>query len=591
MVERLMPRPRSASNLPDTPSPVWIMAAGTQDGPITDRPIGPQPLRTLREMSLAAARAALARRPDLRARIDGIYLGTMGVWQRGSEDRVHPAHIPNILRAELHLDQLRTVGAPRDESAGQVVTGTSEAGALALLHAFRDLQRGRCRTALVVAGEQMFSTDAARRDTDREDNRRWIRSVLAPQEAALGLSMLSVGDLVMDHVAWQSGSHRETWREVLRAVTLRKYRDVAPFERALWTAKARDRGARPDDPGAYAAARMVTPWFSMHDVAAPSNGATALILTTDPKRLDSSAPIALHGMGNGQTGHALAQRSGPFGRASAVRRALRNLCHHGALTPGLLADHTALRAVLHDAFPSIELVFLREIAAATESEPTWLADAYASGWSNPWGGLLAHGHALGNSGLLQVALAFEALASGRGAPFVLTTSVGSALTHIVAALLGRHPDVDTRLEAERAAYDPRMVESAFPRPAADPLADLDETLLASMGPDDGLVLAATRAADQTVAVVAGSEGRAWLRTDEPLAAGAIVRLAPERARAPEPSGPGAAPARALQHVVDADGVRLPNRWGVPLRAALARSGLASSGGPATPRVDPANSDG
>lgn len=72
----------------------------------------------------------------------------------------------------------------------------------------------------------------------------------------------------------------------------------------------------------------------------------------------------------------------------------------------------------------------------------------AEGWSNPFGGLLCFGHALGASGLVQVNKAHHRFcgdqryirevggAGARGSsPFAFATSVGGPLSHIVVALL------------------------------------------------------------------------------------------------------------------------------------------------------------
>src|SRR5205807_5963886 len=63
-------------------------------------------------------------------------------------------------------------------------------------------------------------------------------------------------------------------------------------------------------------------------------------------------------------------------------------------------------AVLHDAFPSIELSFLLSLGFDWDSA-TYRMQQY---WPNPFGGLLTFGHALGASGLVQVVKALHTFA-------------------------------------------------------------------------------------------------------------------------------------------------------------------------------------
>src|SRR5205085_9585820 len=103
--------------------------------------------------------------------------------------------------------------------------------------------------------------------------------------------------------------------------------------------------------------------------------------------------------------------------------------------------------VVHDAFPSIELSFLLGIGLGWDRAQERMAE----GWSNPVGGLLSFGHALGASGLVQVNKAHHLFCvdsrylmeqAGKqrqgfreSGALAFTTSVGGPLSHIVASLL------------------------------------------------------------------------------------------------------------------------------------------------------------
>ncbi len=477
------------SALPDPKvSPaIYLATAALQDGPIRDRTVGAFAVRPLQDQCVEAASEALSAVPALRHQVEAVYFGSMGILQSRPRMRLHPNHIPNHLRTELGLEHLRS--DRRDGTALHAPWGTSESGAFALLRAVRDLQAGRHETVLVVAGEQMFSVtegldpEAAevQRRQDRADNASWIRSVVDPLEAdGYGMTMLSVGDLLLDHAAWLSGYPEATWRALIETVTLAKYEYAAMYPRAMQPAKELERPDTWITAERYRGTPLTTPWYRLHDVGAPSNGATAVVLTTNRGLAEASAIggarlIRLLGMGEGHTRVALAGRTGPLHRHSAIRRALRSLCHDAEVLPALLTDERSTRGILHDAFPAIELAFLTELAATLdprlppEAGRAWILERFLSGIGNPLGGLCASGHALGNSGLFQIAKAFHAMTRARDylvphprgtycvedfdRPFFVTTSVGSALTNVLATLVVRESDEATALLSDaRAGY-------------------------------------------------------------------------------------------------------------------------------------------
>jgi hypothetical protein len=124
------------------------------------------------------------------------------------------------------------------------------------------------------------------------------------------------------------------------------------------------------------------------------------------------------------------------------------------------------------------------------------------------GGLCASGHALGSSGLFQVAKAFHCLTrdvryvsygqanmsayeAQLGATQYVVTSVGSALTNIIATLIidESEPAARERLVQSQRAYDPDAIARAFGKQTADPLF---EPAVAALSPGEGIVIAATQ---------------------------------------------------------------------------------------------------
>lgn len=549
---------------------VWILDTALPEDPITDRP-----RVTLDEQCLQAASSLLDRHPELRRRVDGLHFGSMGIFAGDTRGRRLPSHIPNFLRAELHLTGLR--GGSFNSYAS-----TSESGGVALLRAFRDVAEGRVETALVVAGEQMFSPDPAARPRDREALGSWLRGVLDPREAEpFGLSMLAIGDLLMDHVAWCSGLLDTTWRELLEAVTLTKYRAATLHTHTMQGAKERARG--PFTAASYRDERAnpwVTPRYRRDDVCASANGATALLVTSRRELLPPGGPrLRIVGMGEGTTTVTFAGRGGPLSRFASIRSALRQLCRATGLDPALLRDRRLAGAILHDAFPSIELAFLAELSEGHDWP--WILERLLSGWSNPLGGLCGAGHALGNSGLFQVATAAQLLsrdARTLGAPvpspgLFLLTNVGSALTSVVATLLAdeSRPEVAEALRTRR----PRSVrDQPFAPVVDDPLFGAPAE---SLPPDGMLVAARTRTrVDGAPRWVYLGHTRAGTRfalhdgdEDTPHPIGAEVSLRDEGG-APRVSaaGPLRVPAptmdpadrAAVQGALDAARARLGDRW-------------------------------
>jgi hypothetical protein len=356
-----------------------------------------------------------------------------------------------------------------------------------------------------VAGEQMFSVDPGHRAADRSAISQWIRGVLDPREAdPYELSMLAVGDLLMDHAVWASGLGGERWREIIETVTLDKYRAAARYPHTMQAAAEARRGEV--DLARYRDERhdpWVSPHFRRDDVCASANGATALLLTTRRDLLDPGAPqVRILGMGEGHTSVCFSGRAGPVGRSSAIRRSLRQLCRSAGLHPDLLRGDEGTAAILHDAFPSIELSFLVELAP----DSSWRAviERTLSRWSNPLGGLTGGGHALGNSGLYQCAKARHLLTrdprwlgeAAHGAPegdagIYLLTNVGSAITSVVTTLVAdtSRPDVKERIERSERAFTNDDVRLTFAPVSHVPLF---QGAIDGLMPDEAIVAARTR---------------------------------------------------------------------------------------------------
>lgn len=384
-----------------------------------------KPRMTLREMMIEASSRAI-RSAGVEAReIDALYCGAMGSFE--PEGFVGP--IPIRLANALGL---------RHTDVTPMQVGSSEAGAWVLRQAYEGMRNSTRGTVLVVAGEQMNRLDdgtkvpPAERLAERIARNRAIAEILDDSERRYGLNMVRMGDLTMDALRTAEGFDEAGLHDVLLPlIATEKYRRVTAFPMAHLHHKP---DLALDD---YFAARAVTRYFNMHDVSATSSGAVALILTRRPQR----PSLEILGMGQAFAHQSLIGREGDPRHSSSVRSALLRACDDAGV--GLRWLKQCDFSLLHDAFVSIEYTFLKELGFS----PAEILDRATSGWSNPFGGLKTCGHALGASGLLQIAKAFHRVFNDSdyiAAPFrgtlppaerCFATSVGGPLTNVVVTLM------------------------------------------------------------------------------------------------------------------------------------------------------------
>lgn len=355
-------------------------------------------------------------------------------------ERMNIGLVPQELRAQLRL-------SPRMRA--QFVVGTSDSGAWAFAQAVRAARQAeRPATILVLAGQIIPSGYASQYQ---------IRTVLGDDDQAHGLDMLAVGDLMMDVFRRNLGLKRDELEEFLARLAQRKLQTGARYPAGIQSGKPYKRNARR------------TPYFDAGDIAVPCCGAAATIITSDEALVEQIAASAskrfrappvteVLGVGEGSSNANLLHRKSPLLFATAAREALADTADDARLP--LSAFHSCAFGVAHDAFPSIELAFLLGLGFSWERS----AERMAEGWSNPFGGLLSFGHAVGASGLVQVNKAHHLFCGderyiaddqgprrqgfrGDGA-LAFTTSVGGPLSHIVGGLFrGGFQDVPPREQA------------------------------------------------------------------------------------------------------------------------------------------------
>src|SRR3954466_5403856 len=346
-------------------------------------------------------------------------------------ERVNIGLVPQALQVQLGL-------SPR--ARAQFVVGTSDSGAQAFAEAVRAARNAeRPATILVLAGQIIPSGYVSQYQ---------IRTVLGEDDQAQGLDMLAVGDLVMDALRRSVDLSPADLESFLSRVAQRKAQVGANYPAGIYAGKPFRRDTRR------------TPWFDASDIAVPCCGAAATIVTSDEALIEAvaasrhprfrTAPLTeVLGVGDGSTNPDLLHRKAPLLFAPAVFGALADCADDSRMPVSTFTS--AAFGVVHDAFASIELAFLLALGLGWERS----AERMAEGWSNPVGGLLTFGHALGASGLVQVNKAHHVFCvderylleakSRQGfreqGALAFTTSVGGPLSHIVCSLLrGGHQE-------------------------------------------------------------------------------------------------------------------------------------------------------
>lgn len=438
--------------------PIYIVSAEYSAPPGAERVVSvfdrtrgehPPPLLPLMESAARRALAALPSRARLSARVDHLLLTTMPI--RGAEPGTD-LRLPDDAMNLAGLLQ-RALALP-DHCVARFELGSSDGGAALFASGVRLLQGvAEPATALLVAG-QVMPRGAAAIET--------VAQVIEVSERRLGLRMIPVGDLLLD-AFWARlcercggppapGEGPADPTELAGRLAASKLRLADEYPAAM----------RRDADAESLSGRPLARWLHDAHVAPACNGACAVVLTTDEAVVEALIAaghrrlVRVLGVGEGNDDPVIGRRAEPLMYFKAMRQSLVFLRRAVGAHVDFLRGSAF--AILHDAFPSIELGFLTALGFDA-MDAIERAGAY---WSNPYGGLTAFGHAMAASGMVQIAKAWHVLTRPDAylAPRVdapsrhpdhtrsaipihcLTTSVGGPMTHVVASLLQSVPVVD-----------------------------------------------------------------------------------------------------------------------------------------------------
>ncbi|HEV8343016.1 MAG TPA: beta-ketoacyl synthase N-terminal-like domain-containing protein [Candidatus Binatia bacterium] len=336
-------------------SPVYIAGVGmTKFGKSS---------QTLSELLWEAASNALS--ASAVQEFDALYIGTMNPEEFTGDSNI----------ASLVADALGMTGLP----AVRVETASS-AGAAALHAAFQAVASGYYRHVLVLGGEKMthLSTSATT---------RILAEVIDKQERQCGATMPALAAMITEKYRKKYRLSVSRLGDILCRVAVKNHFNGSRNPYAQFQEPLSEKN--------YFASKLVSTPLRLYDCAPITDGAAAVILTSEP------TDIAITGIGHGTGPMALRERDS-FTSFRATKIAASRAYHMAGVSPGAIDF-----AEVHDAFTPFEIICTEDLGffppgkgwQAVEEGKTSLQGSLPI---NPSGGLKSRGHPVGASGVAQV---------------------------------------------------------------------------------------------------------------------------------------------------------------------------------------------
>jgi len=318
---------------------------------------------SLPELMAEAAEMAIKR--SGREMVDAMYVGVMNPEEFSGESNI----------AAAITDHLGLWGIP----ATRVETA-SATGAAALHAAFYAVASGYLRHVLVLAGEKMTHLNTSR-------TTRILAQVIERYERSCGASMPALAAMLSQRYMSQYKISLPHMQRVLSAVAVKNHLNgsrnpYAHFRREISYHQ-------------YVQSRVISTPLRLYDCAPISDGAAAIILTSDP------TDVKISGIGQGT------DTLGVRFRDSLTAFRSTQMAAKKAYDMAGLRPQDVNFAEVHDAFTPFEVIGTEDLgffepgkgARAAEKGITSLEGEFPV---NPSGGLKARGHPVGASGLAQV---------------------------------------------------------------------------------------------------------------------------------------------------------------------------------------------
>src|SRR5512136_1944702 len=314
---------------------------------------------------MMAEAASLALKNAQLERVDAIYIGVMNV-----EEFVGDSNFATLL-----ADTLGLTGTPstRVETASSTGAGVFEA-------AFYAVASGHMKNILVLAGEKMTHLPTAK-------TTRILSEVIDRSERRYGATMPALAALIAQKYAREFNLSLLKLEDILSQVAIKNHSNgcfnpYAQFRKII---------TRED----YLKSQMVSFPLRLYDCAPITDGASAIILTSEP------TPIKVSGIGHATDTAAVRHRAS-FTSFNSTKEAAQKAYAMAQLNPSDVQF-----AEVHDAFTLFEIIGTEDLGFFAAGEG-WKAleegITHVRGRLpiNPSGGLKARGHPVGASGLAQL---------------------------------------------------------------------------------------------------------------------------------------------------------------------------------------------
>jgi len=314
---------------------------------------------------MMAGAAALALKDGHLEKVDAIYIGVMNI-----EEFVGDSNIGALL-----VDTLGLSGVPSTR-----VETASSTGAGAFQTAFYSVASGHMKNVLVIAGEKMTHLPTAK-------TTKILSEVIDRSERRYGATMPALAAMIAQKYAQEYHLSSSTLEGLLSQVAIKNHfngslNPLAQFRRRITL----------ED---YLKSQIVSYPLRLYDCAPITDGAAAIILTTEP------TSIKVSGVGHATDTSAVRHRASFTSFNSTKEAAMR------AYTMAQVNPSDIQFGEVHDAFTPFEIIGTEDLGffqpgkswKALEEGATQLRGKLPI---NPSGGLKSRGHPVGASGLAQL---------------------------------------------------------------------------------------------------------------------------------------------------------------------------------------------
>jgi acetyl-CoA acetyltransferase len=318
---------------------------------------------SLEELMAEAARLALK---DARIRrVDAIYLGVMNV-----EEFVGDSNFATLLADVLDLTGIPST---RVETASSTGAGVFET-------AFYAVGSGHMKNVLVLAGEKMTHLPTAK-------TTRILSEVIDRSERRYGTTMPALAAMIAQKYAKDFHLSPQKLEDILARVAMKNHFNGSFNPRAQFQKRL--------EKGDYFKSHMVSYPLRLYDCAPISDGAAAMVVTSQP------TSIRVSGIGHATDTSAVSHRSS-LTSFNSTREAAEK-----AYTMAKVSPSDIQFAEVHDAFTPFEIIGTEDLGFFSPGEGWRALEQGATQLRgrlpiNPSGGLKARGHPVGASGLAQL---------------------------------------------------------------------------------------------------------------------------------------------------------------------------------------------